>query len=607
MNKEFTITNPTYQLPKEKTEHSATASPSGEGGVWEAVAGHSLGMAQKQQQSSSSQLKRPPVAWVPLFPILLLHLCFLQLGWSRATQAAGSQLSEDEEEKRVRLAGQVKTRMEQSHQAAGSRLSGEDEERKSGEILCQLSGQVQYRQLFQMVIVLGMSGTLLIGFQVSVITYPSQLHSAAGVIHLGYSAGLKITSRGQLYQHNTCHPSSHDFYRGVEDIKSFINGTWLQRHGVAVSPDRLAVLWSFIISIYCLGGLLGCLWSGSLAMRYGKKKTLICSDFIIIVGALLIGSSKMARSFEIILMGRFLYGISAGLCLNIHGPYLSEISPKKFRGLATTTAAVFFSLGKALGQILGLRDLLGTKALWPLLLALCGFPALLQLLLLPFFPESPPYLLLQRKDADACQKAMKDLWGERHQQLEIEEALKEMTIAGSKNLSIWEVMKEPSLRWPLLIAILLVTSLQLCGLSAIYFYAFEVFRTARLEELVIPYVTLGIGLCEFASVLLCSSIIDRLGRRVLLWGGFGMMALTLALLVLTLSLQEALGHYCFLIFFGVLIGMGLFTYLFIPETKGRSIQDITEDLNRIPLGKRRTLPALESSSPLRSHGLCTKL
>uniref|UniRef100_A0A8C6YF81 Major facilitator superfamily (MFS) profile domain-containing protein n=1 Tax=Naja naja TaxID=35670 RepID=A0A8C6YF81_NAJNA len=63
----------------------------------------------------------------------------------------------------------------------------------------------------------------------------------------------------------------------------------------------------------------------------------------------------MARSFEIILMGRFLYGISAGLCLNIHGPYLGEISPKKFRGLTTTTAAIFFSLGKALGQILGLR------------------------------------------------------------------------------------------------------------------------------------------------------------------------------------------------------------------------------------------------------------
>ncbi|XP_013921429.1 PREDICTED: solute carrier family 2, facilitated glucose transporter member 11-like, partial [Thamnophis sirtalis] len=273
---------------------------------------------------------------------------------------------------------------------------------------------MQYRQLFQMVIVLGMSGTLLIGFQVSVITYPSQ------------------------------------------DIKSFINETWLQRHGVSLPPDRLAVLWSFIISIYCLGGLLGCLWSGSLAVRYGKKKTLICSNFIIIVGALLIGSSKMARSFEIILMGRFLYGISAGLCLNIHGPYLSEISPKKFRGFATTTAAIFFSLGKALGQILGLRDILGTETLWPLLLALCGFPALLQLLLLPFFPESPPYLLIQRKDADACRKVMKDLWGERHQQTEIEEALKEMAIAGSKNLSIWEVVRQPSLRCPLLIAILLV-------------------------------------------------------------------------------------------------------------------------------------------------------
>ncbi|KAM6423586.1 solute carrier family 2, facilitated glucose transporter member 11-like isoform 2-T2 [Liasis olivaceus] len=495
-----------------------------------------------------------------------------------------------------------------------------------------LSDFVQYQRLFQMVIVLGMGGTLLVGFQVSVITYPSQ------------------------------------------DVKRFINETWLKRHGAALPRETLALVWSFIVSIYCLGGLLGCLWSGPLAMRYGKKKSLICSNFIIITGALLIGSSKMAKSFEMILVGRFLYGISAGLCLNVHGVYLGEISPKKFRGMATTSAAVFFSLGKALGQIMGLRDLLGTEALWPLLLALCGFPALLQLLLLPFFPESPPYLLRQKKDTQACLKAMKDLWGEGHQQTEIEDVLKEMALPGSKNLSIWEVVKQPSLRWPLLIVILLIMGLQLSGLSAIYFYAFEVFHTARLEETIIPYVTLGIGLCEFVSVILCSFIIDHLGRRILLWGGFGMMALTLALLILTLSLQdqspwisyssialiflfiifygigpsgaifsvmveifspaarpsalalagsvswvglfiiglgfpfvvEALSYYCFLIFFGVLVGMGIFIYLFLPETKGRSILDITEDFNRIPLGKKVTLIALENNSP-GNHSICTKL
>ncbi|XP_025030934.1 solute carrier family 2, facilitated glucose transporter member 11-like isoform X2 [Python bivittatus] len=460
----------------------------------------------------------------------------------------------------------------------------------------------------------------------------------------------------------------------AQDVKRFINETWLKRHGAGLPQETLALMWSFIVSIYCLGGLLGCLWSGPLAMRYGKKKSLICSNFIIITGALLIGSSKMAKSFEMILVGRFLYGISAGLCLNVHGPYLGEISPKKFRGVATTSAAVFFSLGKALGQIMGLRDLLGTEVLWPLLLALCGFPALLQLLLLPFFPESPPYLLRQKKDTQACLKAMKDLWGEGHQQTEIEDMLKEMALPGSKNLSIWEVVKQPSLRWPLLIVILLIMGLQLSGLSAIYFYAFEVFRTARLEEAIIPYVTLGIGLCEFVSVILCSFIIDHLGRRILLWGGFGMMALTLALLILTLSLQdqspwisyssialiflfiifygigpsgaifsvmveifspaarpsalalagsvswvglfiiglgfpfvvEALSYYCFLIFFGVLVGMGIFIYLFLPETKGRSILDITEDLNRIPLGKKVTLTALENNSP-GSHSICTKL
>ncbi|XP_062999964.1 solute carrier family 2, facilitated glucose transporter member 11-like [Elgaria multicarinata webbii] len=496
-----------------------------------------------------------------------------------------------------------------------------------------LSDLVQYQRLFQMFLVLGIGGTLLIGFQVSVITYPSQ------------------------------------------DIKRFINETWVKRHGSPLLPDMLTLLWSFVVSIYCLGGLLGCLWSGPLTTRYGKKKSLMCNNFIVIVAALLIGSSKMAHSFELILMGRFFYGISAGICLNIHGPYLGEVSPKKFRGFAIATASVFFSLGKALGQIMGLRDLLGTTSLWPFLLALCGIPALLQLLLLPFFPESPPFLLIQKDDKVGCLAAMKDLWGEGHYQVEMEDMMKEkVATRNAKTLTVLEVMREPLLRWPLYITILLIMSIQLCGLSAIYFYAFEVFRTAKLEEALIPYVTLGVGICEFASVILCSTIIDHVGRRILLWGGYGMMALAMALLILTLSLQdqftwmsycsitliflftvfygigpsgaivsvmievfnqsarpsafviagsiswvglfvtgmgfpfvvEALSHFCFLIFLAVLTGMGIFIYIFLPETKGRSVIDITEELNRIHLGKKLVLTALEKNSST-DNSFSTKL
>nr|XP_056715003.1 solute carrier family 2, facilitated glucose transporter member 11-like [Euleptes europaea] len=496
-----------------------------------------------------------------------------------------------------------------------------------------LSDLVQYQRLFLMMIVLGVGGNLLIGFQVSVITYPS------------------------------------------EDIKRFINATWVERYGSPLHQKTISLLWSLVVSLYCVGGLLGCLWSGPLAKRYGKKTTFMINDLIIISAALLIGCSRTARSYEMILIGRFLYGITAGICLNIHGQYVGEVSPKKLRGFANTTSSVFFALGKALGQLMGLRELLGTQTFWPLLLALCGFAALVQLLLLPFFPESPPYLLLEKDDKEGCLQAMKDLWGEGHHQAEVDDLMKQKaSMRNSKSLSIPEVMKDKSLRPSLCIVFLLTMSMQWSGLSAIYFYAFEVFRTAKVEDVLIPYVALGVGTCEFISVILCCSIIDHIGRRILLWGGCAMMALVLAFLIMTLSLQdkfpwmsycsialiflfvisfglgpcgavisvmveifnqsarasafvivgttswmclivvgmgfpfvvEILGPLCFLIFLAVLIGIVIFIYIFLPETKGRSIADITEELGRIQFGKKFLLTAL-GINLTRDPGFCTEL
>ncbi|XP_034647346.1 solute carrier family 2, facilitated glucose transporter member 11-like [Trachemys scripta elegans] len=493
-------------------------------------------------------------------------------------------------------------------------------------------------------------------------------------------------------------------------IKRFINKTWLERYGSPLHQETITLLWSLIVSIYCVGGLLGCLCSGYLFVKYGKvqgpqqykihgvhlfkvteeifvgkpdshlyficcyrKKCLLCNNMLIMVTALHMGFSKTAKSFEMILIGRFLCGISAGLCMNAHGQYLGEISPKKLRGFANTSALVFLTLGKVLGQIMGLREFLGTESLWPLLLAVCGIAAFVQLVSLPFFPESPPYLLIQKEDTEGCLKAMKQLWGEGDHQAEFEDMMKEKAAMKSiKTMTVLEVMKEPVLRWQLCIMILLMMSIQLCGLNAIYFYTFEVFRTARLDEDLIPYIALGVGICEFFSNILCSSIIDRFGRRMLLWGGYGLMAGMLVFLVTALSLQnqfswmaycsviliflftisygigpsgavmsvmmeifnqsarssafviagtigwmglivigmifpfivEALGPFCFLIFAGVLVISGIFFYLFLPETKGKSIMEITEEFSTIHFGKKLLLTA-GKNSPV-EHTFCTK-
>ncbi|NXN63144.1 GTR9 protein, partial [Himantopus himantopus] len=167
--------------------------------------------------------------------------------------------------------------------------------------------------------------------------------------------------------------------------------------------------------------------------------------------------------------------------------------------------------------------------MWNVLLSFSGLVALIQLLFLPFFPESPPYLLLQKGDKAGCLKAMKQLWGEGNYHTEFDDMMKEKAVTkGTKIMNVLEVLKEPSVYPQLSTMLLLLLSLQLCGLSA----------TANLQESIIPYVSLGVAISELISIIFCSSIIDRFGRRILLWGGYLLMALILVLLETSLLLSD---------------------------------------------------------------------
>ncbi|KFV87733.1 Solute carrier family 2, facilitated glucose transporter member 11, partial [Struthio camelus australis] len=177
--------------------------------------------------------------------------------------------------------------------------------------------------------------------------------------------------------------------------------------------------------------------------------------------------------------------------------------------------------------------------LWNVLLSFSGLVALIQLLFLPFFPESPPYLLLQKGDKNGCLEAMKQLWGEGNYHTEFEDMLKERAATkGTKIMNVLEVLKEPSVRRQLSIMLLLLLSIQLCGL--------KIFRTANIQESIIPYVSLGVAISELFSIIFCSSIIDRFGRRILLWGGYLLMALILVLFETSLQLSDQFSwmRYC---------------------------------------------------------------
>ncbi|XP_058388234.1 solute carrier family 2, facilitated glucose transporter member 11-like, partial [Diceros bicornis minor] len=114
-----------------------------------------------------------------------------------------------------------------------------------------------------------------------------------------------------------------------------------------------------------------------------RKKTLLVNNIFVVAAAVLFGFSRRAGSFEMIMLGRLLMGVSAGVSMNVQPMYLGESAPKELRGAVAITSAIFTALGIVMGQVVGLRELLGGPQAWPLLLASCLVPGVLQLASLP--------------------------------------------------------------------------------------------------------------------------------------------------------------------------------------------------------------------------------
>ncbi|XP_028309382.1 solute carrier family 2, facilitated glucose transporter member 5 isoform X1 [Gouania willdenowi] len=323
-------------------------------------------------------------------------------------------------------------------------------------------------------------------------------------------------------------------------MQQFYNSTYAERYGTPMDEGLLTLLWSLSVSMYPLGGFFGSLMVAPLANKLGRKGTLLFNNIFSIVPAVMMGVSEIAKSYEIIIVARFLVGICAGLSSNVVPMYLGELAPKNLRGALGIVPQLFITIGILSAQVLGIRNILGTSTGWTLMLGLTGVPAVMELLLLPFFPESPRYMLIQRGDERTAKTALQRLRGWDDVDSELTEMrLEDQSEKAEGRLTVLSLLGQPSLRWQLISIIVMNMGQQLSGVNAIYYYADSIYGTAGVKQEDIQYVTVGTGAVNVIMTMAAVYIVEAAGRRLLLLCGFGICCGACVLLTVALTLQES--------------------------------------------------------------------
>lgn len=307
-----------------------------------------------------------------------------------------------------------------------------------------------------------------------------------------------------------------------------------------LSQNTVTMIWSWIVSSFCVGGIIGGSAVGVVASRLGRKGGLLLNNILMAISGVFMFFSKTAGSWEMLILGRLIIGINSGLNAGLAPMYLSEISPTALRGAVGTVYQLIITISILLSQILGMKNVLGNDVGWPYLFGLTVIPGLLQLITLPFCPESPKYLLLDKNDDAKATSALAWLRGTNEVTAEMDEmkseheSMKQLPKVTSK-----EMVVNPALRSPLIISMMMMLAQQLSGINAAIFFSTSIFEDAGLDESAAQSATLGMGAMNVAMTFVSLVLIEKAGRKTLMISGLSAMLITTIMLLICLVAAEA--------------------------------------------------------------------
>jgi sugar porter (SP) family MFS transporter len=265
------------------------------------------------------------------------------------------------------------------------------------------------------------------------------------------------------------------------------------------------------------GTVVGSMVGGWPADRFGRKATLLWIGLLYFLGAV---GSGLAPNVVVFIIARVIGGLGIGISTVVAPMYISEIAPPKHRG----RLAGMFQFNIVFGILIAfvsnaLLAGIGENA-WRWMLGVAAFPSLLYTAFCIGLPESPRWLLSRKGDREAALRVL--------QRIEPEAPSAEIGVEADQILAAAAAEGTTGhfwtgrLRKPIMLAILIAFFNQMSGINAILYFAPRIFELTGLAAKAALLQSIGIGVTNLVFTFVGLWLIDRLGRRTLLYiGSFG--------------------------------------------------------------------------------------
>ena len=293
------------------------------------------------------------------------------------------------------------------------------------------------------------------------------------------------------------------------------------RQVMSLSPTMQGV----VVAIALAGAAVGAAMAGQLSDRAGRRRVILGAGVLFIAGAVI---SALAPNVILLLLGRFLVGLAIGVASMLTPLYLAEISPARDRGAIVSLNQLCITGGILVSYLVGFA-LAGASGGWRWMLALGALPGIILSAGMLFLPESPRWLAGHGRMRDA-EAVLRHLRGTADVSGELNTLRTDIAHEGWQLANASELLA-PRLRRPLVIGIGLAMFQQITGINTVIYFAPTIFQSAGLSSAATAILaTAGVGAVNVIMTIVSIRLIDRLGRRQLLFWSLGGMALTLFVL-----------------------------------------------------------------------------